>query len=348
VDSLELGTPPNKTPIAAERVGKALWRRSPIRFVNAIDAGGFLGQASASALSTIETSELVDGLRTNAQLAERIVYARPDLLECADFWSIPDVDEALVALAETADIRRVATALLKAGRYGSAPWFAARADSSQLALSLNDSSTEPALYGWLFALINLPEKAAEVLASGLISHRSIAVAIARNSEPDTVPNNSGEDPWFIVLRSAVEPMEQADEDYLAAYLMSRALGFRSRSQAELFRFSYTTLYRALQQSRLPRDVENLFKWRLDWGSWFVWDNCSRLRETVVKNFIERQLDPKIFGHLTNDAKLAVEIIDEAARTGRGRRYLGKVRKQLKDTKEKGFREMADYIASKIK
>lgn len=348
VETLEQGARPGDQPIASDRIGEALWRRSPIRFLDAIDAGGIVGRSSADALATIAAPALVIGLQDNPPLAERIVHARPDLLQRADFWSIPGVDEDLAAGVNAIDAGRAAAALLTAGRGGPASVIVARADPGELAAALDVDARAPALDAWLKALIRDPGKAAAVLASGRISDRSIVVGLARASDPDAVPNDYGEDPWLIAIRTAPKPVGQLDEDYLAAFLLSRAVGTPSRSQAELISFAYTRLYRALQQSRLPSDVERMVTSRLDWGSWFGWDNCSRLRETVVSRFIDRHLDPETFGRLTDDDSLAISLIDEAARTGRGRRYLSEVRKWLKDAGEKRIRERADYISAKIK
>jgi len=348
VETLEQGARLKEHSVVSERLGMALWRRSPVRFIDAIDAGGIVGQASANALATIAAPELVKGLRNNPSLAERIVYVRPDLLERADFWSIPSVDEKLAAGVDAADAGRAAAALLAAGRVGPAHLIIARADPGELASALEGAATEPVLEAWLHELIRVPGKTAAVLASGRISHRSIIVGLARVGEPDTVPNDYGDDPWLVAIRAARKTVGQPDEDYLAAFLMSRALGFLSRSQAELIRFAYTTLYRALEQSRLPADVERMVARRLDRGGWFSWDNCSRLRETVVSRFVDRHLDPETFSRLTEDRDLATSLIDQAAWSGRGRRYLGEVRKRLEDAGQKGDRARADYIAGKVK
>lgn len=348
VETLELGQRPNEQPVVADRLGVALWRRSPTRFVEAINAGGVIGEASVNALPMLSGPELVSGLRDNPTLAHLIVPARPELLERSDFWSIPEVDEDLAMTVDAAAPGLVAAALLKAGRAGPASAIIARAEPGDLASALADGAPEPALSAWLKALSAKPDKAAGVLASGQISSRSLICGLARVGSPDDIPNDYGEDPWLIALTKARKPIGQSDEDFLAAFMMSRALGYRSRSQAELVRFAYTTLYRALQQDRLRGDVNRLATSRLDWGGWLSWDNCSRLRETVVSRFVDRQLDPEIFGRLSDDGGLATSLIDEAARSGRGRRYLGDVRKRLKNADEKGIRSRADYIARKIK
>lgn len=348
VDTLERGARESDQPIATDRLGAALWRRSPIRFLGAIDADGIVGRASANALKKLDAADLVIGLRDNPHLVERIVRARPDLLQRVDFWSIPDVDEGLVANVDASSAGRVATALLTAGRVGPASLIVERANPDELASALQAGASSPALDVWLEALLRNTGKTASVLASGLISDRSIIVNLARVSDPVAVPNEYGEDPWLIAVRTAPKLVGQPDEDYLAAFLLSRAVGHPSRSKAELIRFAYTTLYRALQQNRLPSDVERMVTSRLDWGGWLAWDNCARLRQTVVSRFIDLDLDPVTFGRLTADGELAIPLIDEAARTGRGRRYLAEVRKQLKDADEKWARARAEYIAEKIR
>lgn len=348
IDTLELGLRPNEQLVVNNQVGMALWRRSPTRFYEAINAGGVIGEASLKALPMLSESELVSGLRDNPTLAHWIAPIRPKLLERSDFWSIDDIDDDLAVTIDAADPALVAGALLKAGRAGPAPTIIGRAQPDGLASALANDAPEPVLNAWLKALIANPDKATGFLASGKISSRSLICRLARVGDPDVVPNDYGEDPWLIALRVARKPLDQADEDFLAAFMMTRALGYRSRSQAELIRFAYTTLYRALQEDRLAEDVHRLATSRLDWGGWLSSDNCSRLRGTVVSHFVDRQLDRGTFGRLSDDGALAKSLIDEAARTGRGRRFLGDVRKRLKDADEKGIKSRADYIARKIK
>ncbi len=349
VDTLEHGSNPNEHTAFAKGLGTALWRRSPLRIVEAITSGGVLGRASADALSDIDPDQLVVGLKENPRIARQIVEARPCLLERIDFWRIPDIEEGLVRLVKDAAAGRVAAALLAAGRFGPASLIIERVDPGDLVLALESGEAdELVLAAWLEALLRNANKAAAVLASGRVSRRSTLVALARASGPDGVPNDYGEDPWLIAVRSASEPISQSDEDYLAAFLMARALGPRSRSRAELICFAYTQLYRALDQNRLHDDVERLVTWRLDWGGWFQSDYCSRLKATVVRRFVTDHLDPEIFGRLTDDDALSMSLIDEMAETGRGRRYLVEVRNHLMHTNQRDNRARADYIFDKIK
>lgn len=162
-----------------------------------------------------------------------------------------------------------------------------------------------------------------------------------------MPNDYGEDPWWIAARGTKGELPTKDEDHLSAFLMSRALGRRSRSAADLLRRAYTTVHQALSRGRLPYDAELLVTARLEWGNWLEWDRVSRLRKTVVDRFVDDHLDPETFGRLSDDSTITKDLINEAARTARGRRYLDYVRRKLKHASEKGVQSRADYIAKKI-
>lgn len=334
--------------VAFERIGLALWRRSPTRFFKIVDAGGVFGRAASDALPVIPANALVQGLQASLSLVDRVTEARPDLLERVDFWKLQGVDVRVLGDITSDEAGRIAPALLEAGVGDAASLIVERAAAAELASALNDSGKSTVRECYIGALAAMPEKAAGVLASGRITHRIIVVQLARLADPDLIPNDYGEDPWLIAVRTATEPVEQSDENFLAAFLLSRALGYRSRSQAGLFRFSYTTVHRSLETGRLSAEVERLVTSRLGWGRWYGWDNCSRLRETIVDAFVNRHLDPETFGLLTDDGGLAAALIDEAARYGRGRRYLAEVRTALSGAEEKSIRARADYIAGKIK
>ena len=348
LDTLNHGESSKDQVAAVERIGLALWRRSPIRFFETVEAGGLVGRALSDALSVIPAKALVQGLQMSPALVDRVAEARPDLLNRVDFWKLEGADVRVLGGITSDDAGRIAPALLEAEVGDAASLITERAEPAELASAINDVGESSVLERYIGALAAMPEKAAGVLASEKIKRRAIVVQLARWDDPDRIPNDYGEDPWLIAVRTAREPVGQSDEDFLAAFLMSRALGHQSRSQAGLFRFAYATVYRSLEASRLSADAERLVTWRLGWGGWFGWDTCSRLRETVVDAFVDRHLDPETFGRLTDDGGLATSLINEAARSGRGRRYLAEVRKALKNAKEKDIRSRADYISGKIK
>jgi hypothetical protein len=247
------------------------------------------------------------------------------------------------------DAGLAAHALLAAGRIGPVTTIINRAVPVELIHALESDDADPnATLGWVIALCRDRNKTAAVLATGQVRRMATIVAVARNTHPDDVPNVSGEDPWLIALRSACGTLNLSDQDFLAAFFLSRALGGASRSQAELFRYSYTRVHEAFQERRFPPETESLASSRLGWSSWLAWDSCSRLREAVTRRFVEHNLEPESFGRLTHDGALAISLIDEAARTERGRTYLGRVQRAIKDVAEMGMKSRADYIAKKLK
>lgn len=348
VDALERDFGPGDEANLGARFGTALWRRSPVKFVEALSDPGPVGHAVGEAVSRIDADELVMRLGANTAAADRIARWRPDVLATPAFWRIDGVDESLAATVTDDNAADVARALIAAGRSDPAPELISRADPAALAAALEvEDPNVPATRIWLQALARNPSKAAAVLASGRLRRTATLVAVARAMGPDDVPNETGEDPWWIAVCCAAGELPMKDEDHLSVFLLSRALGRRARSAAHLLRRAYTTVHQALSGGRLPYDTERLVSTRLEWGNWLEWDRVSRLRATVVDRFVDGHLDPDTFGRLSDDATITKDLIDEAARTARGRRYLDEVRRKLKHAPEKGIRSRADYIAKKI-
>lgn len=340
----------SEDPGLGPQLGRGLWQRWPQRFVHELGEAGPLGQACAEALRDMPLGLITEGLERDARLATAVVRTRPDLLEEPTFWRISGVDDDLAFETHGAAAGRVAAALISAKRVSPAiPYLVDRADLNNLVEALENGAADSSVLGpWLYALTRDPNRAAAALASGRVRQMSTLAVFAQTIEPDTVPNDYGEDPWVAAIRRASGPTNDRDLDYLTAFLMSRALGNRSRSQAELIRFAYSRVYFALEQSRLPAGVEGMVTWRLDWVAWFQWDNCARLRETATRKFVDQHLDPETFGRLANEGELALALFEEAARTGKGRRYLSEVRQALKNSDDPAMRARADYISKKIK
>ncbi|HMT41615.1 MAG TPA: hypothetical protein PKC48_00205 [Sphingorhabdus sp.] len=333
----------------ADKFGIALWKRSPDRFHQALVEDGPLGELAAHALKEMPGQEIIAGLRTHASLIPPIVEQRPDILLEAEFWRMPDVDDELASNILIKDAGQAALALLAAGRTGPASMIVHHSEPDALVRALESAEADhQAVQLWLRALANNPDKLGAVLASGKVGRLSSIADLARYSNPDSVSSDLADDPWLTALKHAKGQLSQSDEEFLAAFFCARALGSRSQSPAELLRFSYARVYRALRADRYRYEVEIMVTRRLEGGSWLVWDNSSRLRETVTRKFVDNRLDPDIFGRLADDGNMALALIDEAAQTSRGRRYLGDVYKRLKNSNEKGMKARADYIAKKIK
>ena len=334
LETLEQLSDPLEQAEMGDRLGIELWRRSPSRFHSALISGGASASVASRTLAEMKSEQIVAGLESCTDIVIDIAERRPDIMLLTDFWRIPEVEDGLAELVPQQDAGVAARAMLAAGRVSPAITIIKKANSTDLIHALESDCADPgAVRGWLVALCHDQNKLASVLASGQVTQLATVVTIARQISPDDVPNDYGEDPWLIALRSASGLLNSSDGDFLAAFFLNRALGWKSRSQAELLQYSYTRVYRAFENQHFSSDAERLASLRLGRGSWFDWDSCSRLRETVTRRFIEYDLEPAIFGRLTDEVSLELSLIDEAAHSKKGRTYLKRVYKALKLTDE---------------
>ena len=348
LETLEKSTDPIAGVEMGDKLGVELWRRSPDKFYAALVSNGVLEGLASHALAEMTAEQVVSGLQFNTHLAAAIAKRRPDILTSAAFWSIPEVDDGLVNYITDEYAGLAARALLKAGRANHSAIIISKAAPTELALALESDSADPyTVRRWLSVLCRDRNRLAAFLATGRVRKMVTIVAIASETHPDDVPNTYGEDPWLIALQSASGSSSPVEKDFLAAYFLNRALGWESRSQAELLQYSYTPVYKAFLERRFSHDADRLARSRLEKSSWLDWDNCSRLRGTVTNRFIEANLDPGCFGRLTPDATLALSLIDEAARSKKGRGYLKRVLNALQHSNETELQERADYIFEKL-
>ena len=92
------------------------------------------------------------------------------------------------------------------------------------------------------------------------------------------------------------------------------------------------MHRAAEHGTLPDDAWRLIESRLPWVEyWFRWDRCQRLRASVIDLFVERNLQPDLFGRLVEDSYLFNTLAKAASKTGRGRTYLERVESSMRDS-----------------
>lgn len=335
-------------------VGGALLRWWPDLLADGLDEDDPLKKAVEAALPGADPEDLVVILEVAPDAAATLLAFRPDILELASFWRIGTIDALGL-------IRSLHVELDQATRIVSALVDAARDDCSQIvvdsfgispvvaALSTMDLVAIRTNTDWVRAIAKRTNELAESMADGTLSHRPLLFVLAEILDPDAVPNSVGTDPWVTAVERTRTTDEVAAEDLLAAFLFNRARGRRSRSTGRLFLLSVQRLHEAMASDRLSSDAWYIVKKRLPYGSvWREWDHCEKLRHAIVDDFIDRELPPIEFGTVVDDSNLWSELVDIAAESWRGRRYLDNVRSALRVGHEGWLIERAKLIDRKVK
>jgi len=265
-----------------------------------------------------------------------VVDARPELTTEPGYWSLPDAwnPETLRHIAERPEIvPGVVDAILRSERpsiYLARSTFGSETILRRL-VTLMEHTADVApdtARAWLSEACSDPEALARMLGDGSIEHAATLDAIARATTPDQVPNDVGEDPWLIAIRR-IASLDATG--YLAAFLLTRAYGPRTRNSAELIQLTFDTVYAAVERSALPEDAWRLLDRRLYWSYfWPKWDRCLRIRQTTVAAFLERDLDRSAFVRITERDDVFALLIELASVSFSGQRYLKSVRNYLAD------------------
>lgn len=334
-------------------VGRALLQWRPELLADGIGSDAPLCKAIEAAVVEASPGELVDIVKTAPAATATLLPLRQDMLEQASFWQIASVDaQRLITSinAERDQATRIVCALVDAGRddcsaavvanFGIAPVVAA--------LSRLDVAGIRSRMEWVRTIARKTDDLAEGMAAGTVWHRPLLIALAGVLDSDAVPNSVGTDPWVTAVERSSTSDDVQGEDLLAACLFARAKGGRSRSAGRLFFLSVQRLHEAMASARLTEQAWRVAKPRLPHGSiWRDWDQCEKLRHAVVDSFIDRDLPPLEFGAVVTDGRLWGLLVDLAADSSRGRRYLDKVRNALRGGE--GWRaERAKFIDRKLK
>jgi len=328
-------------------LGRMLWRRSPARFAAALGGNDALARVADAALPMLDIREVVKGLRNAPEYAERFAAQLPPLLREPSFWRLPGTASLVAGLQlHPDDLVEVLAAIIIAGR-GDVARHAAEAHGARAMLGAmrvaGPQADVEVLADWAAAVARARTEIAAELSSEVVSNRYALAALAAALDPDDVPNDYGEDPWYIAARSAEGALPDATADQLAGFLMSRGLGRRSKSASSLIRLTFDRIHEALGGGRLDARTASLLSRRFSWGSWAEWDQCARLRYAVVYKFVDDRLDAETFGRLTDNGSLWFALAQLAAESGRGRRYLWDVRDAVKNAYEQGIRARAKAI-----
>lgn len=335
-------------------VGRALLRWRPDLLADGLLLDGPMQKAAEAALQGADPEELVKVLEVVPGAAAAVLEFRPDVLEQASFWRITDIDASGIIRSLDIDqdhAPRIVSALTEAARddYAQMVVNCLGINPVVVALSKMDVVGVRTRMAWVRAIAQRANDLAEGLADGRLSHRPLLFVLAEILDPDAVPNSVGTDPWVAAVERTRATDNVSAEDLLAAFLFNRARGSRSRSTGRLFFLSVQRLHEAMASERLSDGAWRIIKQRLPYGSfWRDWDQCEKLRNAVVDDFIGRDLPPIEFGTVVDDGNLWSELVDLAADSSRGRRYLDKVRSALRSGHDGWWIERAKLIDRKVK
>lgn len=241
--------------------------------------------------------------------------------------------------------------MLAAGRSDLAPRAVQEFGSRSIlqALSASWDTIGDNVNAWVYASVGNSSGVAEFLATQSSIPRPMLYGLARALPPDAVPNDVGEDPWVISHGNAVGTIDEAASSYLAAYLLSRALGLRSRCPGKLAQLGFESTHAAAASNLLPEVGWQLLEPRLPRPTfWLYWDRCHRLRVGVADLFVDRDLPPGLFLRLCKNNYLFSQVSTEATDSRRGRNYLKRVRRLMEEKFDPGLAARAGIIDDLLK
>lgn len=325
--------------VAAERIGRTVWTRDLSIFDQFMLADGRSRELAQRCVRALSDSELIDGIRREPELARLLLPVRPEVTGLPEFWATASLDDPALAVLVSPDrIDAAIRAMVRTGASRLAGDAVHRLGAVRVLTAVLDhfdtSATEEpndADAQWLAAAARDGGVVAQVLSGPAVRRWPSLVALTRATWPDLVANDYGEDPWFSALRSLTGDASDGGRQYLAAYTLARALGYRSRNQAELIAFGFDNVYIPALHSRISQEAWRLVEPRLPSSSWRDWDYCHRLREGIVNVFVDRDLAPSIFFRVTSDDGVFEILAETAAQSFRGRRFLRRVRWSIDDT-----------------
>lgn len=324
----------------APHFGSVLWRQDPGKVVRMLAASAREKTLAKHAIASLPTQAILKDLASHPELASPLLHERPDLLSEAALWAAEGLQPMVVEAVRAMDAP--AASVIEAAIEGAAAatvrplceqW------GREIVLSVltgrferrhadrsNDQESR-----W-FSGAATPNALATLLSRGESWRLTTLCALARLMQPDDPLNDYGDDPVYTALRHTHGELTATSSLFLRSWVLARALGHRSRSQAELFAFGFEQVYLAALGSRLPDEAWRLLDGRLPNSSfWGDWDRGRRLRAGVLSAFVERDLDAGTFGRLLPASEeLFAELVSDASWLWRGRGYLRQVKRALKD------------------
>lgn len=322
-------------PAAQNKVlGQELMQRAPNRFLELLNGKGTGRSAAESAFSSIPLDRALNFAEDYPTSLRALVQIRTDWAESSTFWTRKSVATAKMlasAKVATSDHLGILGALLAADRIDLVPdaldSFGSRLVLKAIIPLVDKRGADSQIKPWLNCAVKDISAVSETLAAAESSVPRTLEVIARLIHPDDVVNDVGEDPWLAACRGA-EPKET--DLFLLSFLLARALGSQSQSQAELAVLGFTAIHDATARGQLRDECWSMFATRLPTSLFgFDWDRCWRLRTGLIDMFLERRLSPETFAFANFNDELFFSLAHWAKRSKQGEDFLKSVHEILK-------------------
>ncbi len=318
----------------AALLSRLVWCSDPRSFVIATYKGGQKVQdALNDGATTIDRESILEELTKFSDLAEPLLRTFPDLAEDSRFWaqtqSFPSSIATLGFEVESpAALRAIVEGLHELGAINSALQLAGtKAVLICIEGLLSNSAPIPSIHTWV------QQACADIsgVAAFLSHHKQnslLLLQITATLAPDTVPNEFGDDPWYIALFSIVQSRQRLPVE-LCAFGFRRAMGWRSRSVQPLLQLTFEPLHNAAMVSTISSNSWLLLEGALPWASASdTWDTGLRLRRAAAKICVDLPLPPADFLSLVCDEALFHKLMDAVWELWNGPRYMRDVRDWL--------------------
>ncbi len=343
--------------VHADGLARRIWDDDPARFLEVcFDERTAVREVMRIAARELPLDALLSEAFDTSSLAAPLLEIRPDLAASVDFWkrtqawptavrndsldlASKPVLHAMVQGLE--DEGPIASALKEVGALAVIECVA---DLMAQRIHLDQFNV------WLSHACADADAVAHFLSQVCTPATGIVFAISQQLHPDAVPNDYGDDPWFIALNHLHQsppglPIE------LLTYGFRRALGWRSRSVAPLLTLTFEAVHRAAEIQAIPGECWQQIEGALPAVKFNeTWDHGLRLRKAVAKRAVDLRIEATALIDLTGSEPLFQSLLDEIWNEWGGRRYLKDVKERLQDShsskQRKRYRLIDDYIDSR--
>lgn len=326
----------------------------PARFLKlCFDERDPVREAMCAAAQTIPIDALLSESVNTSSLAALLLAVRPDLAASVEFWDRTQAWPTAMRsdsfdLADRPILRAMILGLHEEGAIASA---LQEVGASAIIDGIADVGAQriqaPSLNAWLRLACADTDAVARFLSQVRPPLTGIVFAISQQLHPDAVPNDYGDDPWYIAL-SHIQNGPQELSIELLTYGFRRALGWRSRSVPPLLTLTFEAIHRAAEMQNIPNECWEKIEGALPTVKLSeTWDRGLRLRKAVAKLAVDLRIEATAFVELTGSEPLFKALLDEVWNEWGGRRYLKDVRGNLQGSHSsmhrKRYRLIDDYI-----